>query len=123
MAQGLQLEIFSIGIKSYKSKHKQLLNFSELLDKIGKNKDEAYHKFISDFRNLFDGKFQSDIKKTKLLHLPKMGIIYLVANLILLIVIYLETLLFLFKPFIIRTMPMSLLGKLRKLRLLLYLFI
>lgn len=73
MAQGLQLEIFSIGIKSYKSKHKQLLNFSELLDKIGKNKDEAYHKFISDFRNLFDGKFQSDIKKNKTITSPQNG--------------------------------------------------
>ena len=54
MAQGLELEIFSIAIKPYNSREKGFLNFQELLDKIGQDKDKAYHQFIKDFRNLFE---------------------------------------------------------------------
>ena len=63
MAQGLELEIFSIAIRPYKSQEKEFLNFQKLLDKI--DQDKAYHQFITDFRNLFGGKFISDSKKTK----------------------------------------------------------
>ena len=73
MAQGLELEIFSIAIRPYNSRKKEFLNFQELLDKIGQNKDKAYHQFITDFRNLFGGKFTPDSKKTKSITSPKKG--------------------------------------------------
>lgn len=49
------------------------MNFQKLLDKIGQDKDKAYHQFITDFRNLFGGKFTSDSKKTKSITSPKEG--------------------------------------------------
>lgn len=73
MAQGLELEIFSIAIRPYKSQEKEFLNFQKLLDKIDQDKDKAYHQFITDFRNLFGGKFISDSKKAKSITSPKNG--------------------------------------------------
>ena len=73
MAQGLELEIFSIAIRPYNSREKEFLNFQKLLDKIGQDKDKAYRQFITDFRNLFGGKFTSDSKKTKSITSPKEG--------------------------------------------------
>lgn len=71
MAQGLQLEIYSIAIKKRNSKVKEFLNFQYLFDTIQTDKDKAYHQFISDFRGIFDGKFKSDIKGTKSISTPK----------------------------------------------------
>lgn len=65
MAQNLKLEIFKIAIKKRNSKSKEFLNFKELFESIGDKKEDAYLKFIADYRGLFDGKFKSDGRGTK----------------------------------------------------------
>ena len=65
MAQNLKLEIFKIAIKKRNSRSKDFLNFKDLFESIGDKKEEAYLQFISDYRNLFNGKFKSDGKGMK----------------------------------------------------------
>lgn len=65
MAQNLKLEIFKIAIKKRNSRSDEFLNFKDLFESIGDNKEQAYSQFIADYRGLFDGKFKSDGKGTK----------------------------------------------------------
>lgn len=65
MAQTLKLEIFKVAIKKRNSRSADLLPFKDLFESIGDIKEEAYKQFIADYRNLFNGKFKSDGKKTK----------------------------------------------------------
>lgn len=65
MAQTLKLEIFKIAIKKRNSRSQDLLMFKDLFENIDTKKEDAYKKFISDYRDLFKGKFKSDGKKTK----------------------------------------------------------
>lgn len=70
MAQNLKLEIFRIAIKKRFSKSEEFLNFSDLFDSIGEDKEKAYLQFIADYRRLFDGKFKADGKGTKGISTP-----------------------------------------------------